>query len=62
MGKEEEPTTEALRLEQIERERTEREHEEHAETPEGERAARRRADRAAYLRSKLDEQARHPDD
>lgn len=52
------PSTEELRSEQLRREREEEVKAGEAATPEGERAARRRADRAAYLRDKLDEQAR----
>ncbi len=59
---EDDPTTETLRVAQTERERAERERAEHATTPAEERAAGRRADKAAYLRDKLDEQAEHPDD
>jgi hypothetical protein len=58
----EDPTTETLRLEQLERERAERERAEQAPTRGEERAADRRADKAAYLREKLEEQAEHPDD
>ena len=57
-----EPTTETLRLEQLRREAAERERAEQAPTEQEERAAGRRADKAAYLREKLDEQAEHPDD
>jgi hypothetical protein len=60
--REDEPSTETLRLEQLQRERAERERAEHAATEGDERAAGRRADKAAYLREKLDEQAEHPDD
>ena len=56
------PTTETLRLEQLQRERAERERAEQAPTEDEEHAAQRRAHKAAYLREKLDEQARHPDD
>ena len=57
-----EPTTETLRLEQLRREESERERAEQAATKQEARAADRRADKAAYLREKLDEQARHPDE
>ena len=54
------PSTEELRTVQAERERAEREQADRAEQT-GEipavRAHERRADRAAYLRKKLDEQA-----
>lgn len=55
------PTTETLRLEQIARERSERERAQDATTDAEERAAERRADKAAYLREKLEQQAEHPD-
>jgi hypothetical protein len=51
-----------LRRAQLQREQTERERAEQAVTAEEEHAAERRADKAAYLREKLDEQAEHPDD
>jgi hypothetical protein len=51
-----EPSTEELRLQQADRERAEREHAAEAPTESGRRAADRRADKAAYLRSKLEEQ------
>jgi hypothetical protein len=57
-----EPTTETLRVIQLEREQAERERAQQATTPGDERAAARRADKAAYLREKLEEQAAHPDD
>jgi hypothetical protein len=60
--RDDDPTTETLRVEQSKREHAERERAEHATTAAEERAAERRADRAAYLRDKLDEQAEHPDD
>jgi hypothetical protein len=49
-------TTQELRLEQIQREREEHARAEEAPTPAGEQAAERRADKAAYLREKLEEQ------
>jgi hypothetical protein len=52
------PKTEELRIEQIERERAEREHEGASSEPAEERTHRRRADRAAYLKEKLDERAK----
>jgi hypothetical protein len=52
------PKTEELRLEQIQRERSEREQAGDALEPAEERTHRRRADRAAYLKAKLDERAR----
>jgi hypothetical protein len=52
------PKTEELRLEQIQRERMEREQATESLEPGEERTHRRRADRAAYLKSKLDDRAR----
>ena len=52
------PKTEELRLDQIQRERSEREQASESSERAEERAHRRRADRAAYLKSKLDERAR----
>jgi DNA-binding TFAR19-related protein (PDSD5 family) len=60
--REDDPSTETLRIEQLRREQAERERAEQATTEGEERAAGRRAEKAAYLREKLDEQARHPDD
>jgi hypothetical protein len=51
------PTTEELRAVQAEREETERELAGEAADEREERTHERRADRAAYLREKLDEQA-----
>jgi hypothetical protein len=51
------PTTQELELEQIRREHTERSRASEAGEPAEEHAATRRADKAAYLRSKLEEQA-----
>ena len=56
------PKTEELRLEQLARERTEREQAGAASEPAEERAHRRRAERAAYLKEKLDERAESEDD
>ena len=50
------PTTQELRIEQIQREREEHARAERAPTPEAEHTAERRADKAAYLREKLEEQ------
>jgi hypothetical protein len=50
------PTTQELRVEQIQREREEHARAEQAVTPEGENTAIRRADKASYLRQKLEEQ------
>ena len=51
-----EPTTQELRLDQIQRERAEHARAQEASTPDEEHAARRRADKAAYLKQKLEEQ------
>jgi hypothetical protein len=59
--RDDDPTTETLRVEQTVRERAERERAAQATTTAEERAAQRRADKAAYLRAKLSEQAEHPD-
>lgn len=56
------PSTETLRIEQLQRELAERKLADQASTQEAEHAAERRADKAAYLREKLDEQAANPDD
>jgi hypothetical protein len=53
-----EPETEELRVEQQQRERAERDRARETEQAADERAHERRADRAAYLREKLDERAR----
>ena len=53
----EDPTTEELRIEQAEREQAERESEAEAPTEEDTETHRRRADKAAYLREKLEERA-----
>ena len=52
------PKTEELRLEQVARERAEREQAGEAMEPAEEKTHRRRADRAAYLKRKLDERAK----
>jgi hypothetical protein len=51
-----EPTTQELRLDQIQREREEHARAQQAATPDEEHAALRRADKAAYLKEKLQEQ------
>ena len=51
------PTTEQLRVQQSAREREERERAEQAPTDTEQLAAIRRADKAAYLKDKLAEQA-----
>jgi hypothetical protein len=56
------PKTEELRIEQIQRERSEREQAGDAMEESEERTHQRRADRAAYLKSKLDERAKSEDE
>ncbi len=56
------PKTEEMRLDQIRREREEREHARDAAEPAEEKSHSRRAQRAAYLREKLDERARSEDE
>ena len=51
-----EPTTQELRLDQIQREREEHARLENASTPDEAHAAARRAEKAAYLEQKLAEQ------
>jgi len=51
------PKTEEMHVEQIARQRSEREQAGEAAEPAEERTHRRRADRAAYLKAKLDERA-----
>jgi hypothetical protein len=62
MHDEDEPTTETLQVQQSELETAERARVAQATTRGEARSAQRRADKAAYLRSKLGEQARHPDE
>ena len=50
------PTTQELQLDQIRRERSERERASEADEPAEVHSAQRRADKAAYLRDKLEEQ------
>jgi hypothetical protein len=52
------PKTEELRVEQVQRVRNEREQADEAIERNEERTHERRADRAAYLKRKLDERAR----
>jgi len=59
--REDDPSTETLRIEQRRRELDERARAEHAPTEPEEHAADRRADKAAYLREKLEQQATNPD-
>jgi hypothetical protein len=56
------PKTDELRIEQIQRERSEREQAGDAPEPADEHAHERRADRAAYLKSKLEERAKSEDE
>jgi hypothetical protein len=51
------PTTQELRVQQSERELQERAHAEQAASAPEQRAAQRRADKAAYLKDRLAEQA-----
>jgi hypothetical protein len=50
------PTTQELKVEQIQREREEHARAQEAPTEAGEQAAIRRADKASYLREKLEQQ------
>jgi hypothetical protein len=54
----EDPTTQELRLEQLRREREEREEAREASTDDEAEQHARRADKADYLKRKLDERAR----
>jgi hypothetical protein len=54
---EEDPTTQELRLAQLRREAEEREHAEHGVTEDDTEQHERRADKAAYLRHKLEQRA-----
>ena len=56
------PKTEELQIEQAQRERAEREQAGEAPEPAEERTHERRAERAAYLRRKLDERAKSEDE
>ncbi len=56
MFDEPEPTTQELRLDQIQREREEHARLENASTPDEAAAAARRAEKAVYLKQKLEEQ------
>lgn len=53
----EDPTTEELRVEQLQRERAEREAAAEGVTPDDTEQHDRRADKASYLREKLEERA-----
>jgi hypothetical protein len=52
---EDEPTTQELKIRQLQRELDERKRAEEAETEEGTGSHKRRADKAEYLRQKLEE-------
>jgi hypothetical protein len=54
---EEDPTTQELRIEQAGRERAEREAAEGGSTPDDTEQHERRADKASYLREKLEQRA-----
>ena len=56
------PETEDLTTDQVHREAIERERARHAELQEEEKAAERRADKASYLREKLEERAASEDE
>ena len=56
------PITEGMRLDQIKRAREERHREESTEERAEAHAAERRADKAEYLREKLDERGRSEDE
>jgi hypothetical protein len=56
------PKTEEMQLEQLQKERTEREQADEATEGAEERTHERRADRAAYLKRKLEERARSEDE
>jgi hypothetical protein len=56
------PKTEEMRIEQIHRERSEREQADESTEGAEEHTHDRRADRAAYLKEKLDERAKSEDE
>jgi hypothetical protein len=56
------PKTEELQVEQVQRELAERRQQGEAPEPAERRAHARRAERAAYLRKKLDERAKSEDE
>lgn len=58
----EDPETQELRLDELERERAEREAAREADAPREEHTHERRADKHAYLREKLEERARSEDE
>jgi len=55
---EEDPTTQELRIEQLQRERAEREAASEGVTPDDTDQHERRADKASYLREKLEQRAK----
>lgn len=57
VGDDDDPTTEVLRVQQASREQDELARAADAETPGEERAAKRRAEKAGYLKHKLEQQA-----
>ena len=56
------PTTEGMRLDQIERARREKQRADEAEAAAAERSHKRRADKADYLREKLAQRAKAEDE
>jgi hypothetical protein len=56
------PKTEELRVEQVQRELAERKQADESSEPAEERTHDRRAERAAYLKKKLDERAKSEDE
>jgi hypothetical protein len=56
------PKTEEMQLDQLRKEREERERADETDDPTEEHTHERRADRAAYLKDKLDERARSEDE
>jgi hypothetical protein len=56
------PKTEELQVEQVQRELAERKQKDESSEPAEERTHERRAERAAYLRKKLDERAKSEDE
>jgi hypothetical protein len=57
-GMEEDPTTQELRIEQLQREAVERDRAEQAPTDDAAEAHAKRAEKNAYLRERLEERAR----
>jgi hypothetical protein len=56
------PKTEELRVEQVQKEMTARDRAHEAHDPREERTEARRAERAAYLKNKLEERAKSEDE